>query len=214
MNSQQQKRYQKLNNDKFFLLGTHRENNNLLFDISGSTKNVYHVTIYGDTGTIFCTCPDAKSWAVKHNCICKHCLFVLYRVLRIFDNTNESFFDCLVFSIDELERIIISYEYLASYLDPNIVNDNLTKKYQQLQEKSGTEEFELKFEAEDLCGVCFLELEDSSTDQLLACSACNKVGHRECIEKWIASGQKICVYCRQQVWDKKPIKNGDYQNLS
>ena len=40
------------------------------------------VTIYENSRKLFCTCPDAKSWAKKHKCLCKHICFLLFKVFK------------------------------------------------------------------------------------------------------------------------------------
>lgn len=56
----------------------------LVFDISGSTGNVYQVTLErnGDRVDTHCTCPDADNYAARYAVACKHCCFVICRVLR------------------------------------------------------------------------------------------------------------------------------------
>lgn len=212
MKVQQEKRYQKLFSEHFYLLG-HEMKKNMIFHISGSTKNVYTVTIYPDKGTIFCSCPDAKSWAAKQKCVCKHCLFILYRVLKVFDGTDHPFFDRLEFTGEEMERITLSTELLRYHLDGGIVDDELTRRFSDLHVDK-TENVTIRFDAEDLCGVCFLELEDQDAQNYMACPKCKKAGHKDCIRKWIESGQILCVYCRQEVWRNNKNNGRDYKNLA
>jgi len=205
MNLQQEKRYAKLNTERFYLLGYDTDNKqNLQYHISGSTRNVYTVTVYPQTAKIFCTCPDAKSWAARYNCICKHSLFILYRVLKVFDAVNHPFFDRMWFTAMELECIQLSTEYLQAHLDGGVVNDELTRRFKQLNDETETETptTTIRFDANDLCGVCFLELEHGSEAEYIACPKCKKAAHQDCIQKWIDSGQRLCVYCRQDVWAK------------
>lgn len=217
MNYQQEKRYNKLRTDQFYLLGNEKVDDKFKYHISGSTKNVYTVTVHPERSTIFCTCPDAKSWAAKYKCVCKHVLFVLYRVLKVFDIKDHPFFDRLWFTPEELECIQLSTEYLQGHLDNTIINSELTKKYQALQ--NGIEEKNNyiptgRFDVDDVCGVCFLDLEEEDVEYCMACPKCNKAAHTDCIKKWISSGQKLCVYCRQNVWGEMKNSSGAYKNLS
>ena len=43
------------------------------------------------------------------------------------------------------------------------------------------------------CGICFEKVHGTKT---LRCPQCEKDAHKECLEKWIKSGQNICIYCR------------------
>ncbi len=215
MNSQQEKRYAKLRTERFYLLDRSTSpEDNLEFHISGSTRNVYTVTVYPKSATIFCTCPDARSGAKKNSCVCKHCLFILYRVLKVFDQTDHPFFGRLSFTAGELECIQLSTEYLQAHLDNTVVDTDLSDRYKNVDTENKYTPT-IRFDADDLCGVCFLELEDSAADQCMACPKCKKAAHEDCIKKWISSGQKLCVYCRQDVWSeiKSLATNGGYKNL-
>jgi hypothetical protein len=214
MNSQQEKRFAKLHGEQFYLLD-HKVGENLCFHISGSTKNIYTVTIYLGKKNIFCTCPDAKSWCPKYGCVCKHCLFVLYRVLRVFEGQNQPFFTTLLFDTDELDRIQLSTEYLQERLGTGITDEKLTKRFNELNLGNYQTTKPISFDKDDLCGVCFLELEEGSNNEYKACPTCNKVAHNECINKWISSKQYLCVYCRQEVWKNPGTKqSGNYKNLA
>ena len=223
MNPQQEKRYAKLRTEHFYLLGQDNDDKgNILYHISGSTRNVYTVTVYPADAKIFCSCPDAKSWAARYNCVCKHSLFILYRVLQVFDRTDHPFFDRLQFTPLELECIQLSTEYLQAHIDATVVKDDLTRRFKNLNRKSedmNEEQVTMRFDADDLCGVCFLELDEgsqASTTKYMTCPQCKKTAHQDCIEKWISSGHRLCVYCRQDVWsahNQKTKTNGDYENL-
>lgn len=216
MNPQQAKRYEKLRSEHFYLLGYETDaNDNLKYHISGSTKNVYTVTVYPKDTKIFCSCPDAKSWAARYNCICKHSLFILYRVLKVFDRKDHPFFVRLAFTPTELSCIQLSTEYLQIHLDNTVTNTDLTRKFKELSKDTvDTVMPTIRFNADDLCGVCFLELENDTDVRYMSCPKCKKTAHEDCIQKWISSGQKLCVYCRQDVWGRVQSKsNGDYKNL-
>ena len=213
MNSQQEKRYAKLKTDLFYLLDREVTLQNYEFHVSGSTCNIYTVTIYPDEAIICCTCPDAKSWAKKYNCVCKHCLFVLFRVLKIFDRTNQPFFNTLMFSPDEIERITVSYSFLTTHLDDTLTSKELTNRYKTMtHSEREPQQTTIRLEENDLCGVCFLEFTEDTTDTYKVCPKCNKPAHDTCINKWIESGQKLCVYCRQKVWGSIATKD-HYKNL-
>lgn len=210
MNSNQLKRYQKLSTERFYLLDNGIENDQHQFHISGSTKNIYKVSIYTNTGKAFCTCPDAKSWAVKCHCVCKHVLFVLYRVLRIFNGTEHDFFRHLTFSATELVDIYNATDRLSTVVDETVVDKNLSSKYKNLQRGDTGLEPNDEIDPEEMCGVCFLDFVDEPDHK--TCKCCHKPAHVDCINKWISSGNSLCVYCRQNVWGKTTV-DGEYKNL-
>ena len=88
MNNSQYKRYAKLSIEPFYLLNKKYEDNKYIFDMSGSQQDIYTVTIYDNTseyqGKITCNCPDMNSWAKKQHVVCKHCCFILFKVLKCF----------------------------------------------------------------------------------------------------------------------------------
>lgn len=209
------------------------DENMITMHISGSTQNIYTVTINLQHANIFCNCPDHKT---RHNSlVCKHCCFVLYRVLRIFTSTAEHFFVKLTFTPDEMGKILLAYTDLNATLDTSaaatldtagtststttIVNKALTEKYRAMTATSTNASAPPKpkprHEAGDECGVCFLEVEN--TDKSMACPKCLKLAHAECLEVWIANKNVLCIYCRQDVWRnaRKPASSSsEYKNLN
>lgn len=193
MNNSQLSRYAKLQTDSLYYLGKI----GYKFDVSGSTKNVYTVMISLENKTISCNCPDSFIRAKKQACICKHCLFILYRVLRIFNRTDHLFFTTLQFTDDELTLISIAADDLNDNLVDSLVDDHLTARYKNLVLNKKHDTVLIRSVATDLCGVCFLELGDATMDTWTTCKKCGKAAHQECIKKWLSSGQNVCVYCRQ-----------------
>jgi len=109
MNNEQYKRFRKMEKDPLNCLFKAKDKaGNLHFLISGSTGVKYKVSIYlhGEKkGKINCTCPDFKNNAKIQECVCKHCLHVLYKVLKIFKNVDHSFFGKCLFTVDEMTKI-------------------------------------------------------------------------------------------------------------
>ena len=61
------------------------------FDVSGSTSNIYQVKLMKsfEWNNIYCNCPDSKKWANVHGVVCKHILFVIFKVLKLFKFNNS-----------------------------------------------------------------------------------------------------------------------------
>jgi len=57
----------------------------LRFDVSGSTGNVYGVALsrHHNCVSTHCSCPDFENFAARFAVACKHCCFILCRVLRL-----------------------------------------------------------------------------------------------------------------------------------
>ena len=90
MKIKQHERFQKLFYENLYLLKIHDSVHEINFSISGSTSNIYQVKILKsfEWNNVFCDCPDAKKWANIHGVVCKHVLFVIFKVLKLFTFNN------------------------------------------------------------------------------------------------------------------------------
>ena len=214
----QKNRFFRIFSDNFYLLDILKYPDYTKFFISGSSKNVYIVKIF-DNKTINCNCPDMKSWARESDCVCKHCCFVLFRVLDIYkyyenDNNKLNFFNDLKFDDDEYNFIESRMLDLISKFNRNdmglnknnIINIDLIQKYNKIKDLkvvNGKEKYIVKNsikEKEDVCPICFLELKN---EEIVKCPCCNNIIHKECMEKWLRMGKSNCVYCRSDVWKSR-----------
>lgn len=214
MNTQQKNRYNKIFNEEIYLLDKFKEDNKLIFHISGSTANIYKVTIYLNHRNMFCDCPDMKSWAKKYNCVCKHCCFTLFKVLKL-NLHHTNFFNNLALSDEDLVQINNNFDKLTltnidDNIDDNIINQQLLKKFQTLNltnnndnndknKKKDIFENNKEIDEDDQCVICF---EDFLKNDIVSCPTCHNIIHKKCMEKWIKMGKHNCVYCRSEVWKK------------
>ena len=134
-------RFEKLNNEDFYLLDKQKEDSKLIFKICGSTKNVYETKIYFKSKMIFCNCPDSKSWAKKYGVICKHSCFVLFKVLRLKIDKME-YFKKLIFDEMQINEIKENFEklnllnYEEDFLNQNYINKfKNIKKNEEIKDK-------------------------------------------------------------------------------
>lgn len=112
MNDEQYKRYRKMNGDNIkCLYKKHDKKKNIYFLISGSSGTNYKVTIPTD-GKITCSCPDFINGAKVQECVCKHCLYVIYNVLKLFRDIDHTFFKRCRFTPDEIHDIHTIYREL------------------------------------------------------------------------------------------------------
>jgi hypothetical protein len=79
MDYEQEKRYNKIFHEEFFLLNY----SDHVFSISGSTKNTY--TILLEDLKLSCNCPDMKSHARRHGVLCKHICFIYHKIGKLND---------------------------------------------------------------------------------------------------------------------------------
>lgn len=205
---QQIKRFNKLNYESFFLLKV--ETNDLGFElkISGSTRNIYTIQINKNSRNLKCDCPDSKSWALHHNCFCKHICFVLLRMFKEIYNQNSRIFQEKIISLEDydfLERKLINMDITK---EEEIINTDLLERFKNL--KTSKNEFINDIVKEDeMCPICFLDI----VTENVKCPECSNIIHKECMEKWLEMGNKTCVYCRSPVWQNYTLEN-DYLSLN
>lgn len=227
MESLQRRRYEKIFYEKFYLLEKKTIDKNIQFFISGSTANVYTITIDLEDKYIFCNCPDMKNEKMyERGYICKHCCFILLRVLKCIDICNTLLFTYFELSEDEIKNIEKKIRNFNISTSDDFVNIDLLDKYRNLSLKdensknsrnSGNNTEIDNYIPNDTCIICFEEFNilkkgDKKNDNITNCPKCRNITHKKCIEKWINMGKNTCVYCRANVW--KNSCNNNYKNLN
>ncbi len=174
--------------------------------VSGSTGNIY--TIIVNSEGIECNCPDFDGFADLKGVYCKHCCFVIYRVLksRLFqDNVDPRRLskNQLDLWLKDLEKIAQKpITALASVVSPT-----LHKKFVDMEKLEDcdasakdfgivkAEECKIQSKLEDDCGICYETLK--TKDLLIECGECSNILHKECADFWLRKGTvETCVYCR------------------
>jgi hypothetical protein len=225
MEPQQKTRLDKIYSDRLYLIEYKQESEHWDFVISGSTANLYKIKLQtnqmsqGLKPLISCNCPDMFSWAKEYDLKCKHCCFVLIKVLRLPENWLIS---------GEIERNPVAAAELINsklqnlQLRAELTNADYVAKYQQIKGNllestsahasggagGGAGGAEVKLESnpvldkfkvtkeldgDEECPICFDSLEIVSSFQ---CPTCRNLVHQHCMEKWLSTGHKNCVYCR------------------
>ena len=199
-----------------YLLNKNIDNNILIFDISGSTKNIYKVKIYPVSKMIF-NCPDSKSHAQKSGVICKHSCFILFKV-KLFTNIEDvdaiEYFKRLYFTEEQLNSIKIKYNNINLGTSSEFVNLEYTQKYNEIikNKKSINSKSIIPRDNCDMyCSICYddyskVELTDYNLNR--QCAVCKTIFHKSCLYKWFETN-KTCPYCRSNVYDD----NNKYLNL-
>lgn len=222
---EQSRRLERMRREPLYLLdasavitneGSAREDAVLRYHVSGSTGTMYTVGV--ERRRLSCTCPDFTAGARRHGVECKHCCFVVYRVL------GDAF---AAHHFDTTHRRRIGDEQWRRWCDR-------TRRLHQHQHASGDSSAagsggggandEQPFDwthdpawcraaglvpaadydadasgAELQCAICFDELRAAtgSTKLLVQCGTCSKCVHRSCADQWVRTGDHdCCVYCR------------------
>jgi hypothetical protein len=219
MSHQQEQRYIKaLYSDPLYLLDlqSNTENNSIEWKISGSTKNIY--TVICKDAKMKCNCPDMLMNAKKHNIVCKHVVFSLYKVCKCKDFT---YFDTKIVT-DDIYAIILNCAIQREQLfndDSPLIDNQLLESYARLSINTSSEKLVSppksappKIEARPIeddaeCPICydFLKPDASSTStvELDFCRVCKNSVHKACLAKWLEF-KKSCVYCRSTWVIPKP----------
>ena len=109
MKIKQHERFQKIFYESLFLLNILDKSHEVIFKISGSTSNIYSVRINKnfEWNNIFCDCPDAKKWANVHGVLCKHCIFVIFKVYNPSSGSN-------VFTSVSISSLVLKLDLLIT----------------------------------------------------------------------------------------------------
>jgi hypothetical protein len=223
MNTQQEKRYEKIFNEPLYQIDFKQIDNKTIFIISGSTKNVYEVSLQNKK--FECNCPDAKTWSRKHHVVCKHICFVIFRVTKVFVNENNKIYfgkdtklPSLFFDIHKLSDL--EQDYIDTFLSKkqfgtDVISETLKMKYLERIHNHSCSIFSQstkEIDSKDECPICYDLL--LCEDKLLSCPECKNHVHSKCMEKWLEYN-KSCVYCRSEIWTKLNEKNNkNYVNLN
>ena len=197
VSAEQLKRLSKLFSDEFFVISRDLSRpDRIELLVSGSKRDVYVVKIEDDRCK--CSCPDTKSHARRHNCLCKHVCFVWFKILNadhfgLFETHRINSQDVRA----RLEATLSGRNPAAGASLADLLADlSLAKRLVNdavfAVAKPPTDE--------DDCPICFEGL--SGTENPIAgCPECKNNVHVKCVAKWLSmNASKTCVYCRSTAW--------------
>jgi len=193
MKLEQLVRIDKIYDQSIYLLNKLEEPNKYVFNVCGSTKNIYSVKIYKFSKMIYCTCPDAKSYAKQYGVVCKHSCFILLKVLKLIN--SDDFFQILLFDETQLTHIDSEFTKL-NFIENDFIKLDYIDKFNKLKDDT----IIVTEDSESLCPICYDELEDIENKSFNnQCQCCFKIFHNTCINKWINMGNNTCPYCRNTI---------------
>ena len=190
MKFQQLIRIDKIYDQPIYLLKKSQEDNKFVFEVCGTTKNIYKVQIYKYSKMIFCNCPDSKSYAKQNGVVCKHSCFILLKVLNLIN--SDDFFKMLLFDDKQLEFIKNEFNKLE-FTENDYIKMDYVNKFNELPE----DKIITKKDMELFCLICYDDLDDTENKKLNnQCKYCLKIFHNKCINKWLSLGNNNCPHCR------------------
>ena len=223
MNINQHYRFQKVFSDNLYLLKIVKNKYDFIFNISGSTHNIYSVKIINNQehNHIFCNCPDMKKRCSLHNVLCKHILFIIFKVVKLFKYCNslssitlnedgELFLSNKTLSKDHIEIISVFIDVFNFDSDVDFVNVDYITKFNELKPKIKDSN---KITNVTNCVICFDDFTPewikANDDLLSKCLVCVGMFHIECLNKWLEHNN-TCPYCRCIM---SADTNSEYDNL-
>lgn len=155
ISEQQKKRIRKLYNEKYYLLGFKKDDNEIT--ISGSTNNIYKILIHSNYMT--CSCMDYK---INHSkrIYCKHICFIFIKIIQ---SKDLNFFINFILSSKDISSL---HSILKVMFEKDISIFNSTCEERNLG---------------DDCPVCY----ETLSQDLSKCPECENAIHTECIQKWL-----------------------------
>ncbi|KAH6887307.1 hypothetical protein BKA70DRAFT_1409685 [Coprinopsis sp. MPI-PUGE-AT-0042] len=163
------------------------------FKVSGSTGNVYTVTI---DKLPRCSCPDSQKG--NH---CKHILFVFTKVLQVSRDSGLWYQKALL--SNELSSI-----FTNAPLAPNApTNPRMQAEYNKAVGKtagpSTSSQPKRMPDQGDDCPICYDSMHGAGEASLVWCEGCGNAVHRGCFTQWSntarSNGNAVtCVWCRSK----------------
>jgi hypothetical protein len=193
MNIQQLIRLDKMSYEPIYLLTKKQDVNKYMFEVCGSTKNVYKVQIYTTSKMIYCNCPDSRSYAKHSGVICKHSCFILVKVLKLIN--QDKYFESYFFNDEQLEYIKNKVNSLE-FAENEFIKMDYIDKYINLKDSK----IIVSVNTELICPICYDELEELENKTINnQCNCCSKIFHNTCLNKWLTLGNTTCPYCRNLI---------------
>tara|TARA_R100001163_G_C5053270_1_gene189859 strand:- start:368 stop:1126 length:759 start_codon:yes stop_codon:yes gene_type:complete len=233
MNYQQTSRINRVYSQTFYLIDKSKVNDNdndndskFNFVVSGSTANLYTVTLDLKEPNLkkllWCNCPDMRSHAQASGVKCKHCCFVLLKVLKL----DRIFLNPINWDDngpEYLQKLRDTCNNLT--IDSGLTNDQYRQKYDLIMStkisknksnnKNDTTTINTKTDSDPIvnrykvtkefdddleCPICF---DGVTAEDSFQCPKCTNLVHKDCMKKWLSTGHKNCVYCRSNWSDLK-----------
>ena len=223
MKEKQHERFQKLFYENLYLLKITDSAHEIIFNVSGSTSNIYMVKIMKsfEWNHLCCNCPDSKKWASINGVFCKHILFIIFKVLKLFNYKNtlskievsdkgNLFLEKRKLHKDYIEAISVFID-LFEFRDTEFMKLEYVERFNQLKDKfdahlldsdsdsnTAVKSLVKKENESNNCLICFDEFDPIthySSEINTQCLVCKTIFHKECINKWFLHNN-TCPYCR------------------
>lgn len=174
---------------------------NIILKLTGSTLNIYTITIINSN--ILCNCPDSNIKYEKF--FCKHICFVICMIGKIYS------IDTFIYKkLSEEQKMDIIFNIT---IDKTIACNHLTEKYLNMKFKAITDSKNENLEIRNIkddCAICFNDMKNEK--EIYTCESCLNAIHKECLKIWIKD-KNTCVFCRSYI-NLCLMENNNYLNIS
>ncbi|CCF53653.1 hypothetical protein NDA11_003606 [Ustilago hordei] len=202
------KRIAKAHLERMYLIHRFRRDQQTLqetFDVSGSTGNVYKVTV---ARHVNCSCMD---FSLRRK-VCKHLLFVYLKVLRL--PGSLPVYKSIRLSEDQVAQVFA--KALQNPIAEAMARPELRKAWETAvgyqpspsdstyEEPAAPQGKRLIPTEGDVCGVCYEDLEPGSVEGLEFClKSCGRPIHTDCLQTWFNTRgyDRTCIWCRAKWHD-------------
>ncbi len=129
MNPQQLARYKKSKTE--IRLIDFKYDTNYIFRVNGSKGDVYKITIDRSNKTLTCSCPDAQTHAKRNKYLCKHCCYVLCKLLGFYYKSTTRELYC---KIDSNTTIVSKFMNTLKFtdLEMSYVENKIKQEYKDM----------------------------------------------------------------------------------
>jgi hypothetical protein len=205
ISDKQKDRINKAHYQSLYLVEKFSDNNEITLKLTGSTLNIYTVTI--KDLDIKCDCPDIYQ-CNKHNLYCKHICFVICMIGKLY--IEEIFINKNFTNDNKLKIFSRLFNYLVE-TDSDIECKFLKEKYLLLKsdfEKKNNLVIDTRNKDEE-CSICYNKLDS----EIFTCNNCLNAIHTTCLSLWLKKNN-TCVFCRHNIKTDSLYKNTRYLNIS
>ena len=176
-------RYERALNQKLYLLNIEEHDEYMVFDVRGSTNNIYNIKL--DKINYSCSCPDHQT----RNNVCKHILFIIG---KIGEETT-------------IARNLFNFSHIYDENIYNVAIDSIKERLKKLKKEKRKKEKKdnnIKCSKDEICCICFESLDHDLYHE----TNCNNYFHNSCIDKWLQN-KDSCPLCRNKLFKNNLNEN-------
>tara|TARA_B100000902_G_scaffold399814_1_gene472722 strand:- start:4541 stop:5230 length:690 start_codon:yes stop_codon:yes gene_type:complete len=192
--------------EKIILIFYCSQKSGYIFYVLGTSNFIYKIIVNKRYQS--CNCEDY----MKHKTLCKHICFVLFKILKIYKislNTykislvgrdsilDTNFFNNYIFP--NLDWIIYKNKVnnISKYLKDSFFNLTYYKEFKYYYQQYIFLIYKNLEHSEDACTICLKQINKGIT-----CPMCKKTFHIKCLSTWFSKIEiKKCPICRSDYWN-------------